>query len=201
MVLTLVSLVYWDDIPGLSALLPATREQVFARHEYWRLFTTMAVHADFKHLGSNLVLFGILSFILNAYFGLLVFPGLTLVLGAATNALSLLTYSNDVTLIGASGAVYVMAGFWLAMYFGIERSQSVANRIVRCVGFTLVLLIPEAFEPVVSYRTHAFGFGLGLLGALPYFWSNRARFRMAEVVVPDEKEEPNTTELHTESPL
>ncbi|MBI3557311.1 MAG: rhomboid family intramembrane serine protease [Deltaproteobacteria bacterium] len=190
MLLALVSLIYWDDVPGLASFLPATRAQIFTRHEYWRLLTTVAVHADFKHLGSNLVLFGILSFILNAYFGLWIFPLLTLLLSSATNFVALLTYSADVTLIGASGAVYVMAGFWLAMYMGIERGHSVANRLIRCVGFTLILLIPEAFEPVVSYRTHAIGFGFGVLAAIPYYFWNRARFRMAEVVVPDEPDDP-----------
>ena len=203
MLLALISLIYWDDVPGVAPYLSADRVQVFTHHQYWRLFTTMAVHADFKHLGSNLVLFSILSFILTAYFGLWIFPVLTLVLGAATNALALLSHSGEVTLIGASGAVYVMAGFWLAMYLGIERSQTVANRIIRCVGFTLILLIPEAFEPTVSYRTHAIGFLLGLAAAIPYFLGNRARFRAAEVVVPDEPPEfmPLVSHVEPQTPF
>ena len=84
--------------------------------------------------------------------------------------------------MGASGVVYVMAGFWLMSYFLIERSQTLGNRAIRCIGFFLILLIPDAFSPVVSYRTHAIGFVLGWLAAIPHYFLIRTRLRAAEVL-------------------
>lgn len=182
MILATLSMAYWQDTLGLEHLLAADGKNVFGHHEYWRLVTTIAVHADFKHLGSNLVFFSILSFLLSAYFGFWVYPVLTLLLGAATNLLALSTYAPNVTLMGASGVVYVMAGFWLMSYFLIERGQTLGNRAIRCVGFVLILLIPDAFSPVVSYRTHAIGFLLGWCAALPHYFARRQRLRAAEVL-------------------
>ena len=83
-----------------------------------------------------------------------------------------------------------MAAFWLALYMGIERRLTPLRRVVNSVAFTLMLLTPETFEPRVSYRTHAIGYGVGLMAGAFYFTLNRARFRAAEVVAP-----PRPTEL------
>ena len=183
LVLTIVALAYWDDLPsGIAVWLPASRQLVFGKHQYWRLFTTIGVHADFKHLGSNLVLFVILSYLLSGYFGLFVYPMLTLALGAVAMGATLAFYKPDVELIGASGVVYLMAGFWLAMYVLIERSLSVGHRLLRAVGFSLILLVPEVFDPSVSYLAHAIGFEIGFAAAIPIFFARRSWFRSFDVI-------------------
>ena len=41
----------------VSDFLSASREQIFSQHQYWRLFTTVAVHEDLVHFGSNALFF------------------------------------------------------------------------------------------------------------------------------------------------
>jgi rhomboid protease GluP len=179
-VLVAISAVYWLDPLGLAARLPASREAVLERGEYWRLLTAIGAHADLRHLLANGFVFGVLSYLLYGYYGLRVHPLLTLALGAATTAFATATYPPRTQLLGASGLVYAMAGFWLVLYLLLERRLSFAKRLVRSTGFALVVLAPTAFEPLVSYRAHAIGFGLGVLSGAGYFLERKQVFREAE---------------------
>ena len=53
---------------------------------------------------------------------------------------------------------------------------------MRAVGIVLVVLLPSTLQENVSYRTHAIGFGLGVVSAFVYFRRNRESIRAAEVV-------------------
>jgi rhomboid protease GluP len=176
----LVSLLYWSDAFGIAGLLPASREAVFERGDYWRLLTSLFAHADFRHFLSNGIVFGVLAFLLFGYYGALAYPGLSVPLGALVTALSLRSYPPDTLLVGASGAVYWMAGFWLTLYLLVERRTRLRSRFVRAVGFGLIVLVPTAIEPHVSYRTHAIGFGLGVAAGLLYFSKRKEALRASE---------------------
>jgi len=178
--LLLGSLVYWTDASGLARFLPASRETVFGKSEYWRPFTSILAHADFQHFAMNVLVFGLLAFLLYGYYGPLAFPVLSLANGALTTALSLTTYAPDTFLLGASGVVYWMGGFWLSLYLLVERRVAMGKRIVRALGFALIILIPTVIEPRVSYRTHAIGFGLGVAFGLAYFVFRKEALRAAE---------------------
>lgn len=181
-VLVLSSLVYWTDALGLAGWLPASRDAVFVRGEYWRLGTSIGVHADGRHLLGNAIAFGVLSFLLFGYFGAWVYPALVLLLGMLVTALAVGTYPAHISLLGASGAVYLMAGLWLTLYLLVDRRVGLKKRFVRAVGFGLIVLVPTTFEPTVSYRTHAIGFGLGVAAAIVYFSKRRDSFRSEERV-------------------
>lgn len=178
--LLLGSLVYWTDAFGLARFLPANREAVFGHFEYFRLFTSILAHADFEHFAANALVFGLLAFLLYGYYGALVFPVLSLANGALTTALALSTYEPDTYLVGASGVVYWMGGFWLSLYLLVERRVGIGKRMLRAVGFSIIVLIPTVFEPEVSYRAHAIGFGLGVAFGLAYFAARKSTLRAAE---------------------
>ncbi|MCX6127648.1 MAG: rhomboid family intramembrane serine protease, partial [Proteobacteria bacterium] len=156
---TSLSLLSWR--PGFEEMFGATGQQVFAERQYWRLLTSLLVHADIAHLLANSGLFLIFGLFLRHYFGLWVFPGLSLLGGMATAALSLLTYPPELRLIGASGMVYFMVGVWLFLFIRFADYLSLGHRLMRSLAFTLVVLVPTQFEAHVSYRTHAIGFALG----------------------------------------
>lgn len=179
-VLIVASIAYWADAAGLASSLPASRASVLGRGELWRLVTTLAIHADVQHLLSNGLLFGALSFLLYGYFGASVYPAMSLAAGILVTWFALASYPPHVQLVGASGVVYLMAGFWLSQYLFIERRLPPGKRWLRAAGFSLILLVPTVFEPNVSYRTHVLGFVVGAgCGAL-YFQRNKERFRRAE---------------------
>jgi len=174
------SLVYWTNAAGLAGYLPASREEVFGRSQYWRLLTSILAHSDLEHFAANALVFGLLAFLLYGYYGALVFPGLSLLTGALTIALSLATYEPATHLVGASGVVYWMGGFWLSLYLLVERRVGPGKRILRAAGFSILVFLPTVLEPEVSYRTHAIGFGLGVAFGLAYFAARKPALRAAE---------------------
>lgn len=181
------SLLAWRDGAALLPTLAATPDGVFARHEYWRLLTAVAVHGSVMHVLGNVFLLTFFTYLLFGYFGFWVFPVLSLVMAGSINAIALLTYPAGVSLLGASGLVYWMAGFWLSMYLLVERSVRPGTRVLRVVCLGLLVLLPTTFQANVSYRSHAIGLGLGVVSAFLYFQRNRASIRAAEVL---EMEDP-----------
>jgi rhomboid protease GluP len=179
-VLVTASLVYWIDAFGIGILLPASRESVFGRGEYWRLLTSLVTHADVAHLLANGIVFGLLAFLLFGYYGGVVYPALVVGLAAIVTAVSLRTYPSSTLLVGASGAIYLMTAFWLVLYLLIERGTALGKRLVRAGGFALITLLPASYEPEVSYRTHAIGFAVGLVSGLAYFLRHKDALRAAE---------------------
>ncbi len=188
MVLLFVSLLCWRD-PSLLNLLAASRDQVVGEQEYWRLLTTTAIHADLTHFLSNAILFAFFTFLLYGYFGFWVFPVAVAALGSLTNYLSLLTYPENTQLIGASGLVYLMAGFWLTSYVLVERSHPLKRRVLVAMGIALIVLVPSSLSPGVSYRTHAIGCGMGILVALGYFQARKEQIRSLETFQIEEGDE------------
>jgi rhomboid protease GluP len=178
----LVSLLAWRNGDALLPVLAATPEGVLQHREYWRLLTAVAVHVDVMHAFSNAIFLALFSYLLFGYFGVWIFPALSVAMACVINYLSLLTYPPGVQLVGASGMIYWMAAWWLTMYLLVERRVSVGTRILRAVCLAALVLLPSTFEPNVSYRTHAIGFGLGVVSALVYFRSKRKSIRAAEVV-------------------
>jgi rhomboid protease GluP len=188
----LISVIYWENWHNLAQWLPASRELVFQHKQYWRLFTGIFVHSDFMHFLSNAIPLALFSSLLYGYFGASIFPGLMLLLGCLIHFITLLTYPPGVTLVGASGVVYCMAGFWLMLYVLIERRFSISKRLVRSIGFALIVFVPSVFDPSVSYRAHAIGFFLGVIAALIYFRTQFEKIRQAEVIDHDEEPEDRT---------
>jgi rhomboid protease GluP len=182
-----ITVLAWVNEAAVLPILAATSEGILQERQYWRLVTAVAVHADITHFLSNALLLLPLSYLLFGYFGFWIFPVLSLGMAGLINYLSLLTYPAGVSLLGASGMVYWMAGFWLGMYLLVERRVGMGMRLLRAVCLALLVLVPSTFQENVSYRTHAIGFGLGAVSALAYFRRNRASIRTTEVL---EAEEP-----------
>lgn len=179
---SLASLCYWADAGGVGAWMAASRASVFGHHEYWRAWTTLFVHADGHHLLNNMLLYFVLGFFLNGYFGLWLVPLSGIFSGGLVNFIVLSTMPENVELVGISGVVLWMAGVWLLLYFLLETRRSWWQRALRTFGVALAMFMPtEAFNPAISYRSHWWGFVLGLLWASAYFLLRRRTLRAAEV--------------------
>ncbi len=174
----------WGQYPGYE-LWSARAADVFGKGEYWRLLTTLFVHADLAHLLANSGLFLVFGLFLRQYFGTWAFPTLSLLGGILTTALALGTYDPQVKLIGASGMVYLMAALWLLLFWKYADYLSWIQRSMRTLAFILVVLAPSQIEPQVSYRTHAIGLALGFfLGWLSSPW-------LKPISVPQAKSHPD----------
>lgn len=184
-----VSLLCWRGDRHVYQLLSAIPANVLDNGEYWRLLTALFVHANLQHYLSNAVLFGLFSYLLFGYYGFWVYPALSTLLGILVNCLALISYHPaDIALVGASGLVYVMGTFWLTMYVFVERRLSLNRRLLHGIGLALIILMPSAFDPSVSYRSHFLGFVVGFLAALIYFGVQKSQLREAEIVEIEEEE-------------
>ncbi len=184
MVIVFTAMLCWRN-PEIFRLLSASREQAIARHEWWRLSSTIVVHADASHLAVNTCLVVFFGYLLYGYFGFWIYPVAMVILASLTNLLSLLTYPADVVLIGASGLAYLMASFWLVLYSSIERTIPLQKRLLRTTGIALIVFVPTTVQPEVSYRTHFIACGIGSAAALLYFLARRRQIRSLEVVEPE----------------
>jgi len=161
------SVVSWTN-PEFKQAWIGNPGKIFMAGEWWRVLTSILLHSDMEHLLSNLLFVIPFAGLLTNYFGWKVFPGLSLTLGILTQAVSLKTYGRNENLLGASGFLYVLFGLWLALYFRAETQLRWTNRLMRVVGFGLVMFIPQEFQPNVSYRTHFIGLTFGLLAGWIY---------------------------------
>ncbi len=177
LIFLILSCLYWQ---GDAEFLTASREQIFDSHQFWKLFTTIGVHADVRHFLGNSIFFFIFGFLLHSYFGALWFPVLSLFFGAIVNYFTLALYPAHAVLLGASGVVYLMAGAWATLFFFIERKAHPLKRLVAAAGVSLMLFFPTEYEPRISYLAHAFGFGFGMLIATIYFYVAKSKIRAQE---------------------
>ena len=179
--MTLMTFFYWNAPAAWGALLPAIKLEIFQHGQLWRIFSAIFVHADIEHLLSNMYMLFIFSFFVYGYFGGGVYPALSLVVAGLVNAVAISTYAADAELIGASGLVYILGGFWLTLYVFIQRQYSVLNRLMRVTGIAFVIFLPSTFVPTTSYRTHAIGFAAGVIMGIIYFRRNKIVIRANEI--------------------
>ncbi len=178
--IALFSQINWLNLYNISEKLPAIQSHIVNQGEIWRLFTSLFIHGDIAHLLSNLYMLGIFSYFILSYYGEKTFFFLTFVGGPIVNLISILTYSPHIRLLGASGLVYLLGGFWLILYMFIQKQHSLSKRIVRTIGMALMVFFPTSFEATTSYRTHFIGFLLGCLWGLIYYFLNKKWIKKEE---------------------
>lgn len=156
-------IINWTWRESSIAPMVASGEAVFQRKEYWRLVTALFGHGDVMHILHNAPIFWFFAWILNAYFGLFVSGVLVLLVGIISNLFTLLSYEPRMQLLGASGMVYGMVAMWLVLYIRFDRKGWWVKRVMRSLGFSLLVLFPQTYEANVSYMAHASGFLTGLI--------------------------------------
>lgn len=170
--------------------LMANGHLIFGQGQYWKLWTSAFVHADYKHLGTNAVYFTILATILNNYFGNFLFPILSFAMAGIINWIVLFFYPPQVYLVGISGVVYFMAAMWLTLYLMVERTTRLNHRLIIATGLTLIFLAPEiVLKENVSYLAHFVGFVLGVPSAYLFYRMSENEIR-AHDLWREQKPEP-----------
>ena len=156
------------------------------RHgELWRLFTALTLHADIKHLLSNLV-FGVFF---GLFAGRLLGSGvawLSIVLAAATgNALNTMLLDSAHRSIGASTAVFAALGV-VAGYVWFRRLMSQdrwSNRYGPIVGGLALLMYTGTGGPNTDVGAHLLGFVCGFgAGYILHRMGNIARDSRTQLI-------------------
>lgn len=181
-VMLVAALIYFGDYFNSLAWMAASGEQVFKEHEYWRLWTTLFAHGDLAHLLGNLLLFAPFAYFLSGHFGIFFFPFVGFLIGGLTNVFVLSTMPAHISLIGVSGVVYWMGAAWMTLAYLIDRREGHTKRIVRVLGVSMILFLPDTFREEVSYLSHFVGYVLGVISGFIFFLIYRKQLRSAEVV-------------------
>lgn len=189
-ILLATSAIYWWGPAEWAEALPASGAAVFERREAWRLLTAMGAHADAIHLLSNSVLLGWLIYLSHGAFGSSLFPWSAVPLAALSLAVTLEGYPPHLRVVGASGLLYLLAGSWLTLYALVERRLPVWQRLLRVVGFSLLVLVPTSIRPEVSYRAHGIGLFFGVCLGLAYFLARKDAIRQGEELERDSERLP-----------
>ena len=185
----LCSETFFIDLFHSENWMSATPNLVFTHREYWRLWTAFLIHADAGHLLGNLFLFLPMTYVLVGYFGLWLIPSLSFLSGGLINFIVLKTMPSEMNLLGISGVVYWMGGLWMTLYLLIDRRFPWRRRIANVLFIGLFLLVPEKYNPQVSYRSHVVGLFVGILcGFFIYQWRKKEFIASEKYVIEEEEE-------------
>jgi len=138
------------DLGGLAPV------QVFLGHDYWRMFTSMFLHAGLIHLAFNMWALWAIGGFIEAAVGRLKFVVLYFVSGFAGSVLVLVAAPN-VVVVGASGAIFGVFGA-LAVHAFLNRGRDFQSRsLLGNVLFLLVINLVFSFTGGISWQAHIGG--------------------------------------------
>lgn len=179
--LLLGSYLYLNGFFHADEWMAASGERVFHKKEYWRAWSTLFAHGDLGHIASNLVLFIPFAYFLSGYFGVFFFPFIGFFIGGLINLIVLKTMPQEVWLIGVSGVVYWMGAAWITLSYLIDRRETRGKDLVKVIGISIILFVPDSFKVEVSYLSHFLGYFFGVLTGIIYYVLRRKKFRAADV--------------------
>lgn len=156
------------SLTSVGALIPA---RVAVDREYWRLLTSMFLHANLFHLGFNMWALWVVGTFLERLMGPVRFTLLYFVAGLAGSVLVLVAGPAYVPTVGASGAIFGIFGALFAWALMGRGRSAMADSMVRSVGFILLLnlVITFTWSSVISWQAHIGG----LLGGFAVFFALR----------------------------
>ncbi len=174
-----MSSLYWFD--DLGVYLSANRLKAIEDGQYWRLVSSTFIHGSLTHFLSNSMMLFILSLVTVSFYGHIFTTLYILCSGTLINYITLMSHANQETsLVGASGVIFCLWGFWLILFFFLERQRTVLSRILRIGAVFFVLLVPTSYDPSTSYRAHYIGFFIGVIVGLVYYLVSRKRLHSFE---------------------
>jgi membrane associated rhomboid family serine protease len=129
---------YTDSQPWVWGIFGLWPERLIAHHEWWRLFSWHFFHANVGHILHNafgLLIFGLL---LELEIGSAMLLAICMVGATGSNIASVVNHVPNT--IGASGILYGMEGFYVAMYIKrafVEGTSTDASNAIK-TGLVLV---------------------------------------------------------------
>lgn len=160
--------------------------------EYWRMFTSMFLHAGILHLGMNMYVLWFVGQIVERLFGAKKFLVIYLLAGIG-GAINMLIWCPTAVSVGASGAVFGAFGGLLA-FFQLHRSEFpprlFQERLRGILVFLLINLFYGFLIPGIGNAAHIGGLvagyiaGVSVMPAVPsdLRWHWRDWLRVAVVI-------------------
>ena len=164
-----------DQLADILLNFGALQSSLFYAGEYFRLTTPLFLHANAPHLFFNLCLLLVLGLLLEGVLGWQRFVTLLLLSGIASSFASLLWYSNDVVVVGTSGAIYGLVGTFFLLQYRFRKELPNLSTLILGPYLLPTLIVIEvlwlwgSFE--INLVAHLAGISSGILFA--YFLIGR----------------------------
>jgi len=134
--------------------------------EWWRLLTSIFLHAGLIHLALNAYALWIFGTIMEREIGRLPTLGVFLTTGVFAGAASYAFAPGFVVAVGASGAVFGLVGAFIT-YNYLRRHHVMAQaRLRAALSMLLINLVIGLSIPAIDWRAHLGGVVAGLLAGL-----------------------------------
>jgi rhomboid protease GluP len=140
--------------------------------EWWRLLTPMVLHGHPLHIALNTVLLWQLGGYVERLLGAIVFTIVYVLCGVIASVVSLQFHASTNVSVGASGAVFGLAGILLAVAFAGSRSpgQGLGTMLGDLRGSLVSFVVYNAIAGVMLPRIDNAAHGGGLVGGLVLGW-------------------------------
>lgn len=143
---------------------------VAVKHEYWRLFTSLFLHANLFHIAFNMWALYVVGEYLEASVGRLRFALVYFISGLAGSVLVLLLAPLTSVTVGASGAVFGTFAALLVYAYVNRYRHPLAGALLRNLGFLIVinLLFTFGARGAISWQAHIGGLlaGAAVMGVM-----------------------------------
>ena len=138
--------------------------------QWWRLLTNIFLHGGLLHLVFNSIVLVNIGIYLEPLLGQIRLLMIYLVTGILASLTSVLVHQHPVVSVGASGAIFGLYGFFLALLTTPLFSQQIRNLFLRnTIGFVGINVAIGFMVPAVDNAAHLGGLlSGGILGYLSY---------------------------------
>ncbi|MCP1102449.1 rhomboid protease GluP [Aequitasia blattaphilus] len=151
---------------------------VFERNEYYRIFTSIFIHAGFNHLVNNMISLFLFGINLEKTIGKVKFIVIYFISGLGANLLSGwfdVVQNEYVVSVGASGAIFGLIGALL--YVAIRNRGRIGNISGRGLLIMIVFTLYYGFTSVgVDNIAHLGGLILGFILGVLLYWKRKPRY-------------------------
>jgi membrane associated rhomboid family serine protease len=128
-----------DQLGGLD------RNAIAFQHQYWRLLTTMFLHAGFIHIAFNMYALYLFGYLIENTLGTLRFAAIYFVGGFLASVTSFWFISPVTVGVGASGAIFALLGAWVAYNYR-RRGSAMAEANLQWAMFLIVINLVLGFS-------------------------------------------------------
>lgn len=140
-------------------------EAVVSNGEYYRIITHFFMHSGIGHIVNNMLVLAVTGYYFESVLGKIQYLIIYMVSGVLAGTVSLFWYNffgEEVTSVGASGAVFGICGVMIAVILS-DREKFEQIGAIRIILFLFLTLYSGAGDSQIDNVAHVTGFVLGAL--------------------------------------
>ncbi|MGH7540043.1 MAG: rhomboid family intramembrane serine protease [Gemmatimonadota bacterium] len=131
--------------------------------QWWRLLSSVFLHAGLIHLGLNAYVLWIFGLTIEREFGRLQMLGVFLATGIFAGAASFAFASGFTVAVGASGAIFGLVGAFVAYNYRRRHQMLAQARLRAAMSMLLINLIIGFTIPAIDWKAHLGGLVAGVV--------------------------------------